>query len=76
MVCRRRHATPATPSFAALAATQKKIHQTCSMDGQQKWFVSGNYRAKVTVPDYGGRSMQPWVTMVVDSFLLPLNWKL
>ncbi len=38
--------------------------------------MSGNYRAKVTVPDYGGRPMQPWVTMVVDSFLLPLNWKL
>lgn len=47
-----------------------------SPDGKDKYFVSGNYTARIVIPDNGGRPMQPWVTMMVDSFLLPLNWKL
>lgn len=45
-----------------------------SMDGMTKYFVSGNSTARIVVPDYAGRPMSPVVTMMVDSFLLPLNW--
>ncbi|GBF97743.1 hypothetical protein Rsub_10907 [Raphidocelis subcapitata] len=47
-----------------------------SPDGRDKYFVSGNCTAKIVKPDHGGRPMIPAVAYVVDSFLLPLEWKL
>ena len=43
---------------------------TPSPDGKSKYFQSGNYTAKILVPDHG-RPMVPAVAYVVDSFLLP-----
>ena len=46
------------------------------MDKSAKFLVSGNSTARIVVPDHAGRPLQPVVAMTVDSFLLPLNWKL
>ena len=46
------------------------------MDGRAKYFVSGNSTARIVVPDHGGRPLLPVAAMVVDSYLLPLRWKL
>jgi hypothetical protein len=49
---------------------------TKSPDGRNKYFVSGNSTARIVRPDHGGRPLVPAVAYAVDSFLLPLEWKL
>jgi hypothetical protein len=46
-----------------------------SPDGKTKYLQSGNYTARIVVPDYGGRPLVPAVAYMVDSFLLPLQFK-